>query len=242
MSWLSSYGVTFVKLKGIKTTLNLLINKKDTGQTEFDRLYDDFSKIYSGEIYKNLTKDTILENKFDKTQSFRLNLLRLYTKTLKFIKTTVTSKIPWEKTEYNNHNEYYIERLNRLKTAYPTMLIYPTFNNKWPSKISTEGADTNCSNEQLILIYKIILKPDIIRFKLNEDALFPLKIGTDFLKEPFKRNIEKTDDPADVYNDEEYDEEEVEDPNKSLITPVKNYLNTPLNVMNTPVSKKMVKD
>ena len=34
MSWLSSYGVTFVKLKGIKTTLNLLINKTEQQQEQ----------------------------------------------------------------------------------------------------------------------------------------------------------------------------------------------------------------
>jgi hypothetical protein len=102
----------------------------------------------------------------------------------------VKIKIPWEKTEYNNYNEYYIVRLNRLKTAYQTMTIYPTFNDKWPSKISSEVADTNFSNEQLILIYKIIFKDDILRFKLKEDTLLPLKFGK-ILKEPFIPNIEK---------------------------------------------------
>lgn len=129
---LSSYGVIFVKLKGIRKTLNLLIQKKDTGQKEFDKLYDDFNKIYTGEMYLDLIKGTILENKIDKTQSFRINLLTLCTKALKYIVTTVKTRIKWEATIYENYTEYYTARLKSLKTAYPTMSIFPTFDQAWP--------------------------------------------------------------------------------------------------------------
>ena len=98
VSWINSYDMKFVKLNELKKTLNLLIKKKDTGQKEFDNLYDDFNKIYTGEMYSDLIKGTILENKIDKTQSFRINLLTLCTKALKYIVTQVKQRINWDKT------------------------------------------------------------------------------------------------------------------------------------------------
>jgi hypothetical protein len=81
------------------------------------------------------------------------------------------------------------------------MTIYPRFNNEWPTNIFKKGYDAGYSTEHLILIYINIFQPDMIKYKLSELSLVTKKmVPSDFIKSPFIPSIEKTDEPADVYN------------------------------------------
>ena len=108
----------------------MLLTLNQTNPTEFNKLYDDFTKIYTGDMYGSLTTSmTKIINSFDKTQSFRINMLMLHTKALKYITNNVKTNVSWEKTTYKDFTAYYKIRLSQLKTAYPTMALYPQFNN-----------------------------------------------------------------------------------------------------------------
>jgi hypothetical protein len=105
-NWLDSYNMGFQSLKGVK---GMLSNLNKANPTEFNKLYDDFTKIYTGEIYESLTKikmEKIMES-FDKTKSFRINMLMLYTKALVYITQNTQSAVQWGKTNYKDFTTYY---------------------------------------------------------------------------------------------------------------------------------------
>jgi len=197
-NWLDSYNMGFQSLKGVR---DMLLPLNQTNPTEFNKLYDDFEKIYTGEMYRSLTTNmTEIIDSFDKTQSFRINMLMLHTKALAYITKNVKTNVSWEKTTYKDFTAYYKSRLLQLKTAYPTMSLYPQFNNVWPTNIVKKGLDVGYSTEHLLLIYVKILQPDMLKYKLIEDKLKTQIVPQDFIKPAFIPSIEKTDEPADVYN------------------------------------------
>jgi hypothetical protein len=191
-NWLDSYNMGFQSLKKVR---DVLLTLNQTNPTEFNKLYDDFEKIYTGDMYisKNITE------LFNTTQSFRINMLMLHTRALIYITNNVKTKVSWENTIYKDFKAYYKIRLSQLKTAYPTMTIYPQFNNVWPTNIVKNDIDVGYSTEHLLLIYIHILKPDMIKYRLKENVLKD-NISKDYIKLPFIPTIEKTDEPADVYN------------------------------------------